>query len=904
MRFKRGVFLVVVFFIIPLISASFQTGNLSNYIETQYGPSEKISGWINISLRNEPGDSLFTDSSNNSMTLLNFIIENANFRYSCIPKNCTPEYTTDGSSKNVLTFNLNPEQEKIVGIKLRGDIKYVTSLKLSFSSNAEGSCYSQVGIDFLNDGSVDFANNKKPLGTDSCSFLFSKGCFIANQSYEQQYSVAKFPYKHCQKIIFPPSTRFRIGAWLSNPSNDYTKVKMAVYTLNMEEILNAGCNLSSNNILETGEKFCEVDLDVKEPTPYFVCIYSDEVDYSKLRGYGDNALGCGFYQESQNKPQENAAFDIFAQGLGFGPVGEILISDSSEQTMSNIKNYIYNRYGSYNCDENTCIIPFLLTSKIFQEITLKDLKLEYTTALGSTDTKDLYTIKEISPKISSEFQKMFLNYGNFTAPEEYGENSYRFNLSGLEIFSKTVYVKDFPKITYLYPILAPSLIPVDFIVYVNSSKNIDEYSWDFNDSTSIQKTTTGKIAHTFNRSGTYYVTVSVKDSEGLNVSKTFNILSTIPQEQIGTELEKKLDKLTITKNSLNSFDSFTQKGLNSALYIGTLEEKLKTLQREYSFASTEQDYSKLVMEVSLIEVPESVAITKSSPPLLFFPMTSEIDLDVLQSVGGGDYNSERSGEYKDALLGWQMQNAKIKVGIEGFSSRIGNEEKSVLTKFVVNIEKNYSEKPVYLFLRKMKDLTFKENYFEKESGNYFYWELGEDTKEIEFSTSETINYEELPIFLSPEISELVISEPINPVIKNLKAKVGIISISLLILIFAAMVVYTMLSIWYKRKYESYLFKNRNDLYNLISYVAISKKKGDNEENISSNLKKSGWTGEQITYVLKKYSGKRTGMIELPLTKLIDKIMGSNQKPKAQVVGANQRIGPQNRNFLDKNGKVL
>ena len=198
----------------------------------------------------------------------------------------------------------------------------------------------------------------------------------------------------------------------------------------------------------------------------------------------------------------------------------------------------------------------------------------------------------------------------------------------------------------------------------------------------------------------------------------------------------------------------------------------------------------------------------------------------------------------------------------------------------------------------MKDLNFKENYFAKKSGDYFYWALEENNKKIEFSTSEIINYEELPAFFSPELSTFVLSEDVSPLIKNLKAKWAVISISLAILLFAALIVYSLLSIWYKRKYESYLFKNRNDLYNLISYVNVSKKKGEKEEDMRTNLKKAGWTGEQITYVLKKYSGRRTGMIELPLTKLIDKLLGNYEKPNPQFPRINpmERTNPTNRSF--------
>ena len=74
--------------------------------------------------------------------------------------------------------------------------------------------------------------------------------------------------------------------------------------------------------------------------------------------------------------------------------------------------------------------------------------------------------------------------------------------------------------------------------------------------------------------------------------------------------------------------------------------------------------------------------------------------------------------------------------------------------------------------------------------------------------------------------------------------------------------------WYKRRYENYLFKNRNNLYNLISYIENSKKKGMKDGEITSKLKKSRWKSEQISYVMRKYSGKRTGIFEIPIDKIL------------------------------------
>ncbi len=70
--------------------------------------------------------------------------------------------------------------------------------------------------------------------------------------------------------------------------------------------------------------------------------------------------------------------------------------------------------------------------------------------------------------------------------------------------------------------------------------------------------------------------------------------------------------------------------------------------------------------------------------------------------------------------------------------------------------------------------------------------------------------------------------------------------------------------WYKKKYESYLFKNKNDFYNLIYFIRNARAQRIPDEELRKKLGKAGWGGEQITYAIKKFDGKKVGMWEIPL----------------------------------------
>jgi hypothetical protein len=93
---------------------------------------------------------------------------------------------------------------------------------------------------------------------------------------------------------------------------------------------------------------------------------------------------------------------------------------------------------------------------------------------------------------------------------------------------------------------------------------------------------------------------------------------------------------------------------------------------------------------------------------------------------------------------------------------------------------------------------------------------------------------------------------------------------MIVLLVIALAVYIALQEWYKRKYESYLFKNPSDLYNIINFVHNSRKNGLDDSEAAKKLKTAGWTGEQITYSFHKLDGKRTGMFEIPIFRFFEK----------------------------------
>jgi hypothetical protein len=192
----------------------------------------------------------------------------------------------------------------------------------------------------------------------------------------------------------------------------------------------------------------------------------------------------------------------------------------------------------------------------------------------------------------------------------------------------------------------------------------------------------------------------------------------------------------------------------------------------------------------------------------------------------------------------------------------------------------------------MNNLFFDKDYQEKIESGYAGIRIDTADKIITFSTSEDVSFISLPAFISPSLDSvemLEIEEEPEPGIRW-----ALFILILFFLVIVGFVIYIILQHWYKTKYETYLFKNRNYLFNLVNYIHAQKEKGVKESEMIKKLKKQGWNSEQITYVMRKYLGKRTGMWEIPVEKLLNIFRKKKAAPMTMAgarPGARPPIGP-------------
>lgn len=163
----------------------------------------------------------------------------------------------------------------------------------------------------------------------------------------------------------------------------------------------------------------------------------------------------------------------------------------------------------------------------------------------------------------------------------------------------------------------------------------------------------------------------------------------------------------------------------------------------------------------------------------------------------------------------------------------------------------------------MNQIKFMSNYNPVSDGGYTYIDLSEEGDSIGFTTIDKISISNPPLVISPQLDLINLSGSGENVIdSDTESKVSkwvLFSLIALFLVIVFSLAYALMKVWYDKKYENYLFKNKNQLYNLVVYIHNAKKKGIPNNEIEKNLRKAKWSGEQIRYIMRKYAGKRTGM---------------------------------------------
>lgn len=860
---KRGVLFFAVVLIFLVFEMNFALSIMDNYyIQKSYGPNQTIVGWVNISFENEQTNSSIEDSFGNKINLLDLIKNSSDYKYKCNVQNCKADYSAS-NEQTAKTFSIGTGEKKILGFKLAGNVNSINSINFSIASNAGVSCANQLEIDVFSDEIIDFMNDKSADGV--C--LKNYGKFDDSKNSET-YILDSTPY--CQKIELDNAPAFKIGALIKKDSGAGS-LKMSLYK-NGENIEKGNCNLADPSDSNWQEISCDINYSVLKKENYYVCIFSEDSrgDY-KIKGYSDSN-GSGFHGTPTKK--EIASYKIFAQAKNFAAFGNLAANNkiqNGETFSAKAQEYLSKIYGTGIDCSSGCIIPISFKSNhgASQNIELKDLEIKYLKESGIVTETKFYDLSEIPSKINSDYGKLSLDNGKFYVPDKYGNETFTLKINNQEIFSEDITIEKVPVIKSVSPLSAPAGVPTKFAVNAEAVEgNVTKFEWYFEDEIAKQ-TTANSIIYTFETIGTHEIKIKITDGKQRISEKTFEIEIESPEEYINSTLIEKQKEIEELNKDIKTFSTFEQKILNRIIDIEELNANLTRLQREYSTQmDTEEEYINLTKEIVAFDIPKDVWKSRSISGTTFYSKKEKIDLDLIQEIGKGSYESNQSEDYEKAILSWNQKKLNVKMDFKEISATFSKDVPLARFFSFTISEKDRLEKEIFLVLPRLENLEFEGSYNEKETEDYSYILVDSFPKTISFSTTEDVDFTNLAAFVSPSLNELPIEENVIAPGKK-EFNWWILIAVIVILIFILIYVYIWLSRWYKNNYENYLFKNKNNLYNISAYIEKSKKEGKSDSEIYRNLKKAGWDSEQASYAMKKHAGKKVGMFEISFGKKSD-----------------------------------
>ena len=853
---KYAMLFALIFLFVSYVSATFAIGKAGYSIEKSYGPGSKISGWINISLEGEPTSSIFTGSFGNenySLTLLKLIKKLSNFNYTCNTLNCSSNYisSNEGNSKS---FSLNEGESKVIGLKINEGEKTVSSFSgFSITVTSDSTTDSEdnpLDIDILNDDKKEWTSHLSSEVFNNANY----GCYSSIYVYNLANILTDDWY--CERVRLTKSPSARIGAKIVTTGE-------ADFTMSIED-QEGNYETCTASATGTGTIGCIPDFAIKEKGNYVVCIQAEETG-SQINFINTNPYPCGF--SGTYEGEYKADFEIFGQTQKYAPVGTFTLNnEESELSLgefsnmeSEIEDYIFTKYNN-DCS-NDCIIPIKITSGINQEVTLTNAQLSYYIGgVSLSQGRSFYDLSETSAKITAGLQKLYLDEANFYTPNTYSNYTFSLKLNENEILSEKISVEKGPWIKYVTPASTAVSYPTEFKVSLEDISIVTKYMWDFGDGIK-QNTTTNEITHSYTAIGTYELKVTALDSNERSSSKKINILVKSASEMVPYLLNKTKEDIALVKSQVASsnFSDFEKESITFSLKLGETDKIISDLTVALSTASIESEFDSILAQIIQLKIPNSLQKTVSGQNTIFYSDIENVNIAVLKEVGGGDYSSNNEANYKEAVLSWEIENINADITFSEISAYYDGYNAPFLKTFEMNINGGENS---YLIMKEMENLLFKGNITHKKTNGYVYLQLNNPTEKIIFSTTEeNIDFTNLPVFISPSISELTVidGETLTEFKEGslLTKNPGLFILIVVFIILGALIVWVLLQIWYLKRYENYLFKNRNNLYNVITYINGVKKTGLNDKEIIIKLKKAGWNSEQIQYALKKYSGKKT-----------------------------------------------
>jgi len=389
-------------------------------------------------------------------------------------------------------------------------------------------------------------------------------------------------------------------------------------------------------------------------------------------------------------------------------------------------------------------------------------------------------------------------------------------------------------------------------------------------------------SHTYANLGNYIISLKVSAGGNLTSMRTFKIRTVNPGLAINVTLGNKQNALRKITATINRLPSWYGEFFSKIVKIDLIKSDLESIDKERNNSFNEQDIIKVAKKLYALNIPIRIN-TQVFESTDIATKLSDIHIEPIAAMGGSVTGATNS-QYAKPIFNWQLDNIVSNFSTRKFSVSYWNGgDKELFRTYSFNIKSKYPDDSYFVINRPFSELYFDGDVNARKVGDYTVITIkGNSEKSLRFYYKGT---DMTSFFISPRLGAIVIKANIDTTCnfnhicekqygetpencrsdcKPIGRAITYVILSILLLLF----IYTILEIWYKHRYENYLFKDRRQLYNLLMYVTNARARGMKDSEIAAALRTQGWSSERINYIIKKSMGERTGLYEIiPIEKI-------------------------------------
>ncbi len=854
---KKGIVFsaFLVFFLAAFVSADISVSG--NNIKQTYSSGDYISGSITLNMQNVSYDSILSTNLNGSITigdLLNKDNLREGYDYNCSSVGCNNQYNIGDKAVIEPLYSGSPN---LVGFKLTGSNIQIQSMSLKITGDSSPGCSAQIYANMFDNSSKPIQNNK--YLNQTCS-VRSSGCFdstLAESSYTLA-NISSTPY--CIKQTLGAAPAYMLGAHVISPGNiSNDQLKMDIYPSDFSTTPLGECLLDNVSQQGYADVSCNVNYAGASQQNYYICISSERQTSAYLIKTEQTSPTCGAKAPDPTPIQKD--FDIYVQPLMYDSPAYTL-SDNlfnvvyyRENFTTDAQNYIQQNYNG-DCVTNSCILPISINGAD-QTVSFSNPSLVYTSSGIPVTETSLYSLNKTSSEVNAQNIVLNIAPAGFSIPYGNQPGSFVLSLDNQTILTVPINVS-LGVLFDVSPKFALIGIPTNF--GISAGNNITSASWNFNDGTQAQSGTS--VIHSFSQAGIYTANVQVSTSDGKTGSRAIQIIVGEPEASANELLNLDKNRIKDIESNISAMPDWIQPIIRNRLNITNINDSVNYISAKMAYASNSTEFISVITELQALDVPSNIAITKSGE----YPLTlaySHIDLSPLS----GQINLTTS-KLEGSLVSWLNDNYDSKINISTLSSSSQSGSQPILSVINITLNPKSATSGDNLVINYPLDaISFKEEYGQKQMGSSTVIPLSGASQSISFGIPSDVGIDSLGIYVYPsDISKVAPAESIAPAEntapkQTLTLALGIASIILLVCVIAFV-----LQFWYKKKYESYLFKNNDDLFNMMTFIYNSRVSKISDIDIRKKLSSTGWTKEQIAYAFDKLNGKVLGIFGIPIFK--------------------------------------